>query len=60
MREGLTKGQKLVMTVAENNEREDASPFYTAQLYRMLMAEEQLDQNGLAEKLGKDKGSIGK
>src|SRR5713101_7806550 len=32
IKEGLTESQKLMMTLAENEERENASPFYTARL----------------------------
>jgi ParB family chromosome partitioning protein len=60
VKEGLTDGQKLLMTLAENNEREAASPVYTAQLYSRLMKAEGLDQRGLAARLGKDESLIGK
>src|SRR5258708_6093985 len=42
VKEGLTESQKLVITLAENEEREDASPFYTADLYNRIMAVEKL------------------
>src|SRR5437870_4929767 len=51
--EGLTESQKLLMTLAENEEREDASPFYTAGLYQKMMDLEHLENPGqLADRLG--------
>ncbi len=57
---GLSKSQKLMITLSENNEREDVSPFYTAQLFKMIMDLENLDQSGLAQKLGKDRTLVAK
>jgi ParB-like chromosome segregation protein Spo0J len=49
------------MILAENNEREEASPFYTAMIYQKLMDMERLENPGqLAEKIGKDRTSVGK
>src|SRR5260370_26880388 len=42
IKEGLTETQKLLMILAENNEREDASPFFTAGLYKRIMSAEHL------------------
>ena len=53
IKEGLTETQKLLMTLAENEEREDASPFYTASLYKRLMDTEGLTQVQLADRMGK-------
>jgi len=53
IKEGLSETQKLMMTLAENEEREDASPFYTASLYQKLMATKGLTQEQLAQELGK-------
>src|SRR5665213_2754267 len=33
IKEGLTESQKLLLILSENNERESASPFFTASLY---------------------------
>jgi len=60
IKEGLTETQKLMLALAENNERQDASPFYTALLYSKLMAAEGLSQNRLAQKMGVDQGLISK
>jgi len=60
IKEGLTESQKLMMTLAENDEREDASPFYIASLYQRLMQNGTLDQAALAKELGKDPSSIAK
>jgi ParB/RepB/Spo0J family partition protein len=53
IKEGLTETQKLMMTLAENEERENASPFYTASLYKRLMEVKGLKQEELAQELGK-------
>jgi ParB/RepB/Spo0J family partition protein len=60
VKDGLSKSEQLLMTLAENNEREDASPFYTAKLYKMVMEADNLDQGALAEKVGKDRTLITK
>jgi len=58
VKEGLSEGQKLVMTLSENSEREDASPFYTADLYNRIMAVEHLSPEQLPDYLGKDRSTI--
>jgi ParB/RepB/Spo0J family partition protein len=54
IKEGLSETQKLMMTLAENEERENASPFYTASLYKKLMDAEKIGPAALAERLRKD------
>ncbi len=58
IKEGLSEVQKLMMTLAENEEREEASPFYTASLYARIIAAEHLSADGLAEKLGKKRSNV--
>jgi len=59
VKEGLTETQKLLMTLAENEERENASPFFTARLYKKIMATEGTTKaNELAVKLGRDAGDV--
>jgi ParB/RepB/Spo0J family partition protein len=60
IKEGLTETQKLLMTLAENEERENASPFYTAGLYQRLMEMGHLTQEQLADELGKTKKLVEK
>ena len=55
---GLTKVQKLTMIASENSEREDASPFYTGFMYKMIMEAGNLTQDEMAAKLGKDRSVI--
>jgi ParB-like protein len=46
------------MTLAENSEREDASPFYTAKLFQMILEAAHLGEAQLAERLRKDPGDV--
>jgi len=58
--EGLTEFQKLHMIFSENEDRKNASPLYQALvLKQMQRADEQpMTQGQLAEKIGKDQGSV--
>jgi ParB/RepB/Spo0J family partition protein len=58
VKEGVSQADKLLMTLAENSEREDVSPFYTAKLYQMVMEAAQIGEAALAERLGKDPGDV--
>jgi ParB/RepB/Spo0J family partition protein len=58
VREGLSETQKLLMTLAENSEREDVSPFYTAHLYKRIMAAEKLSPEQLPDYLKKDRSTV--
>jgi ParB/RepB/Spo0J family partition protein len=58
VKEGLSEGQKLFMTLSENSEREDVSPFYTADLYNRIMAAEKLGSEALPERLGKARATV--
>ena len=58
VKEGLTEGQKLVLTLAENEEREDVSPFDVAKLYSRIMAADGIEPVKLAETVGKTLGHV--
>ena len=60
IKEGLTEVQKLKLALAENAERENESPFYTAGLYQRLKDASQLNQKDLAQELKKDESLVGK
>jgi len=54
VKEGLTEVQKLGMVASENDQRKDASPFYTAMVYQRMQQAGNLTQEALAAKVGKD------
>jgi len=54
IKEGLSEVQKLSMVASENDQRRDASPFYTAMLYERMQQAGSLTQEELAAKVGKD------
>jgi ParB/RepB/Spo0J family partition protein len=60
--EGLPEFQKLEMTFSENEDRENASPLYQAQLLKAMQGsgEEALTQEQLAERIGKSQQGISK
>lgn len=58
IREGMTQSQKLLAQLAENNEREAASPFYTAQLYNRIMEVEHLSPEQLPDYLKKSRALV--
>src|SRR5262249_45569126 len=58
VKEGQTETQKLLMTLAENSDREDVSPFYTARLYRRIMAAEGLSAEKLPDYLQKSRTTV--
>jgi ParB family chromosome partitioning protein len=58
VKEDLTETQKLMLTLAENEERENASPFYTAGLYKRIMAAEGITSEQLPERLGKSRAAV--
>jgi ParB/RepB/Spo0J family partition protein len=60
VKEGLSEGQKLAMVVAENEEREDACPFYTAMLYERMFRGSGKTQEEFAGEVGKDPAVLSK
>jgi ParB family chromosome partitioning protein len=58
VKEGLSETQKLLMTLAENEERENANPLYTAGLYKKIRYAEGLSADGLVDKMGKKKSAV--
>jgi ParB/RepB/Spo0J family partition protein len=58
--EGLTEFQKLEMTFSENEDRENASPLYQAQLLKAMQGSgsEALTQEELADKIGKTQANV--
>jgi ParB/RepB/Spo0J family partition protein len=59
VKDSLSEFDRLHITFSENEEREDASPLYQAQLLkRMQEAGQFKTQDDLADKIGKSRGSI--
>jgi ParB/RepB/Spo0J family partition protein len=58
VKEGLSEFDKARITYAENEEREDADPFYQASQLDKMMKAKSWSQNQLAESLGTAKGSV--
>src|SRR5439155_8627871 len=58
--ENLSEFQKLSMMFAENEDRENASPLYQARVLKEMMDAEQLSQEELAERMGKDQTTVSK
>jgi ParB family chromosome partitioning protein len=54
VKENLTETQKLAIVVAENEEREDACPFYTAMLMERMYKASGQTQESFAEEQGKE------
>jgi ParB/RepB/Spo0J family partition protein len=60
VRQRLSEFEKLMVAVTENDEREEPSPFFRAELYGRMMETDHIDQAELARRLKKDKSLIGK
>jgi ParB/RepB/Spo0J family partition protein len=58
VKEGLSETQKLMLTLAENEERENASPFYTAGLYQRIMVAKSLSPEQLPDYLNKARATV--
>ncbi len=58
VKDGLGQVQKLAMMAAENEAREDASPFYTAMLYNEMMTAGNLTQQQLADQIGRTQTTV--
>src|SRR5205814_410241 len=58
VREGLSEFDRLHITFSENEEREDASPLYQAGLLQRMQDAGGLNQDQLAEKLGKSRPNV--
>jgi len=58
VKENISELQKLQMVVAENEQREDACPFYTAMIYGRMMEASGKNQEEFAREMGKDQTLI--